>query len=694
MPVFIGDNRILTTISDEPLWSVVKAESAESGEQIWFKILNDRYSHDKEMVARFHESARLNASLKHPNILSPEMDGSSGTIHFALLKPFMGIKLSDLLKRGEALDTQRAIAIILQIAKALQHAHLSGIMHGALTPDCVYLDSEDSLVVTHFASDRLAEYAIHHCEEKSALPIALYCAPERLLLEQPLSAKSELYSLGMIFYQLLTGHIPFLRDSLKGVLQSKLKPLDPLTVYNPEIPPEIEASVMRLLAKEPEERYPNIAALIGDFESELLADENAGVMEEKSEKMGFVVWQKLSGFIGKQLSNVELFTPSLVGSRRRMAYFLLTVAALLSVAIAVALLSQLGSDFRQTDQILYQEFMAERDSLAAQTSSAENGQRSFPRLTLGESSALSSTEGRGKETAAARPAETANALPDDGHSMGAGTQGLPTRPATVSPADRIRTVNTELPTPTLTERGESSLPSGSIAFATLIIHALADSQLTQATVRINGENAGQCSGYAPLRVHGLVLGKEYSLEVTKPGYKIWRQSLALRGQDSLHVQAYLEALPDALRRFTLAEVDFADRVIIDNRLPSYSLPCVVDLALGSHHLKYISSGSTFSWETRVVLDMDSQSTIAFDAEAIGYGQLAVVLANAFQYGYAFVSIDGKESMNQTTPFRTRLPVGRHRVRVTRDGFVAVPNDTIVQVPLNQDVVVSFRLDRR
>ena len=213
MPVFIGENRILTTISDEPLWSVVKAESAESGEQIWFKILNDRYSHDEEMVARFHESARLNAPLKHPNILSPELEGSSGSIHFALIKPFMGNKLSDLLKRGEAISPQRAITIILQIAKALQHAHLSGIMHGALTADCVYLDSEDLLVVTHFASDKLVEYAIHHFEETSALPIALYCAPERLVSEETPTTKSELYSLGMIFYQLLSGHIPFRRDS-------------------------------------------------------------------------------------------------------------------------------------------------------------------------------------------------------------------------------------------------------------------------------------------------------------------------------------------------------------------------------------------------------------------------------------------------------------------------------------------------
>ena len=693
MPVFIGENRILTTISDEPLWSVVKAESAESGEQIWFKILNDRYSHDEEMVARFHESARLNAPLKHPNILSPELEGSSGSIHFALIKPFMGNKLSDLLKRGEAISPQRAITIILQIAKALQHAHLSGIMHGALTADCVYLDSEDLLVVTHFASDKLVEYAIHHFEETSALPIALYCAPERLVSEETPTTKSELYSLGMIFYQLLSGHIPFRRDSFKEVLQAKQKPLDPPTIYNPDIPPGIEASVMRLLAKEPEDRYPNVASFIEEFEPDPFADEEEKLVEEKSGKIGFRLWKMVSEFFGKHMGNFDPFSPTLVGSRRRMAYFVLTVAALISVATAVALLSEIGSDRRQTDQLLYREFIAETDSLSALASSNENMKKSMEEATVGESSLRSSSKASGPGIITSTLSEKESSLIPMENALTTRRQETSNDPTARTSIEGLTTGSAKIPAPILSGR-ESPLPSGNIAFTTLIIYAFADSQLTHTNISLNGEVAGQTSGYSPLRIHGLVLGKDYSLEVIKPGYKIWQQRLVLRNQDSLRVNAYLESLPDALRRFTLAKVDFADRVIVDNRLPSYPLPYDVDLALGSHHLKYISSGSTFSWETRIIVDMDSESTITFDAEKIGYGQLAVVLENAFQFGYAFVSVDGKESKNQTTPFRVKLPVGRHKVRVSREGFVAVPNDTIVHVALDQEVVVPFRLARQ
>jgi serine/threonine protein kinase len=687
MSIHIGENRILTTISEEPFWTIVKAESVTSGDQVWFKVLRENYAKNQVMVARFHQSAETNLALHHNNILPVIQHGVEESVHFAVLQPFFGTKLSDLAKRHERLSEDRAVHIFLQICEALQFAHLRGVLHGALTSDCIYVDQEEQVVVTHFASEQLVDCALCELEDEIPLKIASFLAPERLGQVSPASVSSELYSLGVIFYHLLTGQMPFSGASLEELAHNQENQPESPKIHYPIVTPKTEKLIFQLLAKDPQDRFRNIASVIREYKP--LSLKESEEFEDMGETQSSFLQRKVLAPLDQWARNFKIFSPTLVGSRRRATYFLLTLAAVIIVSAAVALFSEFGSTGRIRDQALYNEFITDEKESASSIPVAEIGSGQSPqgisedekrvvvaqKTYYGDSVAQSLLEKNSQiSDALIKPSNT-----DRNDSSGGSFAAQSESAINASQSEKAsleRSINS------------SSLP------ASLIISVLADSQSTSADIYLNGEYSGQSRAHSPFRLHGAAAEKTYDLRIEKSGYKTWQQRVFVRNQDSLRIIANLELRPDAVRRFTFALVDFADRVIIDNRLPSHPLPFEADLALGLHFLKYFDSSSSVSWEKQVFLDMDSDRIIRFDAERIGHGEVAVVLENAAQYGYAYVSIDGSDGKNQTTPWRAKLPVGRHKIRAFRDGFETVPIDTVVNVPLNREIVITFRLNRK
>jgi serine/threonine protein kinase len=686
MATIIGNNKILTTVYEDFLWKIVKAESVTSGEQIWFKILADEYGRDPEMTRLFHDSAELSIALDHENILKTYEHGSDGALQFIVMQSFDGISLAELINREKTVEEQRAIRIVLQICRGLQFAHISGVNHGAITSNSIFINRDDQIVITNFGCDRIVDSLIHKRENVDKMQLASYLPPERLKAKIRLNSRCELYSVGVIFYELLTGKNPFEAKLIHEILQAKERMLQSPRVHSNNISIQTDKIVIKLLAKDPEKRFPNFINLI-----QALAPSSIEELEElhADQELGVTIkGHSLTSWLALKLNS-----PVLVGSKRRMLFTFITLFIIILLAASVFLLSDWSAKSDEADLLELEKFTAEAENAPDQEDTASflpsgglDSLYSTPAKQLDDQNSQSTNRTSVEMTDVTGPAikeKVTGPTVDVPQSMKPGPIAEP-----VNQHQRQQASGSQSePDATAIEK----IPDKNISFATLKIIAYYDSSAIDAEIFVDNEPSGKTSGNSPFLVHGLVARRNYNIRVHKEGFKTWEQNLTIPQQDTVNLSIPMEVLPDAVRRITFAAVDFANRIIVDNKLPSQSLPYSVDLPLGVHKLLYVDQDNMFSWATDIFVDMESSNFILFDADQIGFGQLSITLQDALHYGFAFVAVDGKSAENSTTPARLRLPVGRHHVSVFRNGFQAVPEDTVVFVPLNGEERIEFQL---
>ena len=685
MEVNIGQNKILNQVSSEPLWIICQAESKPSGEHVWFKILSQELYSDAELVERFHESATISAALRHPHILTCYEHGVEEGLHFIAIEHFEGKRLIDVLDAEKQLPLERAILIISQIAKALQYAHIHGVLHGALNPNSVFIDQKDFVKVMNFGSSRLMEYLLHSKADDSVLKFAGYISPEQAVPNSQVSGRSDIYSLGVLFYEMVTGQLPFVRKHLKSLFNAhkEIRPSSPRIIV-PRIPGHIEGIILRQLAKDPNERFHNCTSLL----YELLPEYKEETLEEsEAEPWKVSRWSRIASWVSAKIPHqLRIFSPTLVGSRRRIALAFFSISLLIVIVVLVTLLSGLGSRSSEQDMYAYLDWMAEENEEKDPDFIADSKEKG--------------TEAVAKDVQQ-KPKENVN-IGSHAEESTSDLQSSPplqvTRPTTTQQEQKLqdsgikeseRTTQSSFQTlpvlaPAVSETQESE-------YGTLVVYAIADSLPTTASVYLDGELVGQTSAQQPLRIPQVEVDRSHSLRILKPGYRAVEKNVSMQTNGENTVSVAIKPLADAMKRFYFRPVSFADRVIINNQLPSRPLPCEVDLAVGKHRIKYIDSQSGFHWDTQLLLDLDSPEDIYFDSKDIGNGILTVVIRNAAQFGYAYVHVDGESALNRTTPYRNEVPVGRHSVRVTREGFSSLPADTTVFVRLGQETDVVFKL---
>ena len=228
-------------------------------------------------------------------------------------------------------------------------------------------------------------------------------------------------------------------------------------------------------------------------------------------------------------------------------------------------------------------------------------------------------------------------------------------------------------------------------FGSIVLTTTTDSLPTIAMVYLDENFVGKTDLKEPLRIIQVAANQPHTLRITKNGYREFVKKIQIKPNGQEKYAITMQPQPDAIKRFYFKAVSFADRIIIDDQLPSRPLPCEIDLPIGKHAFKYVDSRNEFSWNARLYLDLDSSEEIYFDPKNVGYGNLAVVIRNAFRFGYAYVQLDGDTDTKRTTPYRARVPVGRHNVKVMREGFGSLPADTSVFVSPGKETSVIFEL---
>ncbi len=235
------------------------AEDTELDRNVAIKILHDRFAQDGEFVQRFQREAQSAAGLQHPNVVGIFDRGSFRDTYFIAMEYVDGPSLKDLVKGG--MGTKDAIDFTRQILNAARFAHRKGIIHRDLKPQNVLIDDEGRARVADFGIARGGENS-DITATGSVMGTAQYLSPEQAQ-GKPTTPRSDIYSIGVILYEALTGRVPFEGDSavaiaLKQVSETPRRP----SAINPNIPPALDAVVMRALAKDPDARFKDADAFL------------------------------------------------------------------------------------------------------------------------------------------------------------------------------------------------------------------------------------------------------------------------------------------------------------------------------------------------------------------------------------------------------------------------------------------------
>ena len=258
-----GRYRVVNRIGSGGMADVYCAEYQQLGRKVALKLLHERFAEDPEFVERFRREASAAAGLQHPNVVAVYDRGEWDDTYYIAMEFLPGRSVKQIVRDEGPVDPDRAIDITIGVLKELRFAHRRGIVHRDFKPHNVLVDSEGRAKVTDFGIARAG--ASDMTETGSIMGTAQYLSPEQAQ-GHAVSAESDLYSIGIMLYELLTGRVPFDGDSpvtiaLKQVSEEPVPP----SQRRAGLPPRLEDAVMRALAKDPAQRFQDddgfIAAL-------------------------------------------------------------------------------------------------------------------------------------------------------------------------------------------------------------------------------------------------------------------------------------------------------------------------------------------------------------------------------------------------------------------------------------------------
>lgn len=263
----IFDNRyeIIRRLGSGGMADVYLARDTHLGRQVAIKTLYKRYADDDEFVARFRQEAQSAAGLNHPHIVSIYDRGEAEGSYYIAMEYLEGTSLKQLIAEKGNLSPALAIDISEQILQALQFAHENNVIHRDIKPHNIVINGRNQVKVTDFGIAR-AGSAARMTETGSIIGTAQYLSPEQAK-GHAVEQNSDLYSLGIVLYEMLTGEVPFEGENPVAIALKHLSdsPAPPQSL-NPEIPDNLNAVVMKALAKDPANRYQNAAEFMDDLE--------------------------------------------------------------------------------------------------------------------------------------------------------------------------------------------------------------------------------------------------------------------------------------------------------------------------------------------------------------------------------------------------------------------------------------------
>lgn len=257
--------RIVDKIGVGGMADVYLGEDTLLGRQVAIKVLHANFANDDEFVTRFKREAQAAGKLNHPNIVNMYDVGFDQNLHYIVMEYVDGETLKKYITRHGRLSIDEAVKFTIAIAEGLEHAHTMGIVHCDIKPHNVIITNTGRVKVTDFGIARAINATNTVMYTNSILGSAHYLSPEQAS-GKPVDGNTDIYSLGVVLYEMLTGRVPFEGETPIAVaLKHVREKVEPPTRYNPSIPPLLEAVVMKALSKNPADRFDSISDMISDL---------------------------------------------------------------------------------------------------------------------------------------------------------------------------------------------------------------------------------------------------------------------------------------------------------------------------------------------------------------------------------------------------------------------------------------------
>ena len=265
---YIADRyEVVGQIGTGGMSDVYKAKDHTLGRYVAIKVLKEEFSEDTNFVTKFRSEAQAAAGLEHPNIVNIYDVGSENGIHYIVMEYVEGITLKTYIEKKGQLNYKEALSIAIQVSRGIQAAHAKHIIHRDIKPQNIIISTDGKVKVTDFGIARaVSEHTIH----SDVMGSVHYASPEQAR-NGYVSNRSDIYSLGIVMYEMVTGRVPFDGDSTVAVaIQHLQDEMIPPSTYAPNLPISLEKIIQKCTQKSPDRRYDSMESLLIDLRKALL----------------------------------------------------------------------------------------------------------------------------------------------------------------------------------------------------------------------------------------------------------------------------------------------------------------------------------------------------------------------------------------------------------------------------------------
>jgi serine/threonine protein kinase len=265
----IGAYEIVGEVGRGGMATVYKAYHERLDRHVAIKFMHDTFLQDESFHARFQREARIVARLENPHIVPIYDYDTHEGVPYLVMKYIDGMTLKRrAIKTGLTVNQSRDL--LTEVARGLDYAHRQGILHRDMKPSNILIDTEDHPYITDFGLARIAEAGSSTISHDMMLGTPYYISPEQARGEKNLDNRTDIYSLGIILYELITGRVPFQADTPYAIVHGHIYQAVPKpTAANPDLPPEVDEVMEKALAKDPSERYATATAMMQAFSQAL-----------------------------------------------------------------------------------------------------------------------------------------------------------------------------------------------------------------------------------------------------------------------------------------------------------------------------------------------------------------------------------------------------------------------------------------
>lgn len=274
---FIADRyEIISRVGAGGMSDVYKAKDLTLGRFVAIKILKSEFSEDLNFVTKFRTEAQSAAGLEHPNIVNIYDVGSEKGMHYIVMEFVEGVTLKTYIEKKGQLSFKEAVSIAIQVGRGIEAAHSKGIVHRDIKPQNIIISTEGKVKVTDFG---IARAATANTINSDVMGSVHYSSPEQAR-NGFVDGKSDIYSLGIVMYEMVTGRVPFDGDTTVAVAIRHLQEeMVPPSAYALDLPISMEKIILKCTQKSPDRRYESVTALLADLRKALISpDEDFVVM--------------------------------------------------------------------------------------------------------------------------------------------------------------------------------------------------------------------------------------------------------------------------------------------------------------------------------------------------------------------------------------------------------------------------------